>query len=472
MHRLFWKIFLSFWIALVLFSAATMFAASHFVDRLRQHQEAMPFHQRMLAYVAEGQRVADRSGMSGLKLWLQRLNRRELVPLLLVNQRGTDLLGRPLSPAVLQRLAHRARLPRIVPPHRGPYYLIPDFRGVTLARLLGRPRIILPPLVLAAIVSGLVCLVLARYLTAPIGRLRRATEAYSSGRLNERVAPSLGGRKDEIADFARAFDRMAQHLQELMASQRQLLSDVSHELRSPLARLQVALGLARQRAEGRAGPELNRIELEAERLNDLIGQLLSLARLEAGVVPAAGETVDLPELLAAVAADADFEARSRNRSVTVVGTVPAMVTGHTALLRSAIENIVRNALRHTAEGTTVELSLAREPGPGGWLVLSIRDHGPGVPDKFLPHLFEPFVRADNARDRASGGHGLGLAIASRAIGVHRGTVTATNADGGGLRVAIRLPSGHTGAAPEPRASGPGMPDTRTESPPAPHLKKI
>jgi len=442
MHSLFWKIFLSFWIALILFSATTMFAASHFVDRLRQRQEATPLHERMLAEIAQGQRVADHSGLSGLKRWLHRLDRHELVPMLLIDKRNTDLLGRPLPRAVLQRLAHTAArrpLPPILLPGHRAYQMIPDFQEVTLARLLGRPHIIMLPVVLAAIMSGLVCLVLARYLTAPIGRLRHATEAYASGRLNERVAPTLGRRKDEIADFARAFDRMAQQLQELMASQQQLLSDVSHELRSPLARLQVALGLARQRTDGRAAPEFDRIELEAERLNDLIGQLLSLARLEAGVTAPGIEPVDMTELLATVAADADFEARSRNRAVAVVRTTAAVIRGHAGLLRSAIENIVRNALRYTAEGTTVALSLDRQDSRGDWLEIGIRDHGPGVPDKFLPLLFEPFVRVGDARDRSSGGYGLGLAIAKRAIGVHGGTVAAHNEPAGGLHVVVRLP---------------------------------
>ncbi|MHB8348519.1 MAG: ATP-binding protein [Acidiferrobacterales bacterium] len=456
MHSLFWKIFLSFWIALILFSAATMFAASHFVDRLRQQQEAIPLHERMLEDVVQGQRVADRSGLAGLKRWLHRLDRHELVPMLLVDRNNTDLLGRPLPEGVLKRLARRsvhAPLPPIILPDHRSYVLIPDFQAVTLARLLVRPHIIMLPIVLAAVMSGLVCLVLARYLTAPIGRLRRATEAYASGQLNERVAPTLGRRKDEIADFARAFDQMAQHLQELMASQRQLLSDVSHELRSPLARLQVALGLARQRTVGRAAPEFDRIELEAERLNDLIGQLLSLARLEAGVALPQKETVDLAELLAAVAADADFEGRSRNRAVVVVRTSTAVLRGHTGLLRSALENIVRNALRYTAEGTTVEISLDRHGNHGDWLEIGIHDHGPGVPEKFLPLLFEPFVRVNDARDRSSGGYGLGLAIAKRAIGVHGGTVAAFNDSGNGLRVVVRIPVQAPMAMPQPLATG-------------------
>jgi two-component system sensor histidine kinase CpxA len=172
----------------------------------------------------------------------------------------------------------------------------------------------------------------------------------------------------------------------------------------------------------------------------LIGQLLSLARLEAGVTPAGREPVDVAELVATVAADADFEARANNRRVEVARAVPAVIQGHAGLLHSALENIVRNATRHTAEGTAVTLSLDREgDGPGG-LVLRVRDHGPGVPVEMLPRMFEPFVRIDDARDRSSGGYGLGLAIAQKAIHLHGGAISARNEPDGGLSVVITLPA--------------------------------
>lgn len=450
MHRLYWKIFLSFWVALILFAGAAIFATSQYLDRLREQQEVTSPFERFRDYAAEGQRVAERGGVAGLKQWLAALDRSEIVPLFLVDRDGNDLLGRPVPERFVERLArqenrppreHRreTRRPPIVLPDGTEYRLMPDFQAVTLGRVLRRPRVIALPIVLAAIVSGLVCLILARYLTAPIGRLRRATEAYAGGDLNPRVAPSLGSRRDEIADLARAFDHMAQRLQELMASQRQLLSDVSHELRSPLARLQVALGLARQRADGRAGAELDRIESETERLNDLIGQLLSLSRLEAGVMRPEHEAVDIGEILAAVAADADFEARANNRRVEIAMVTPTVIKGDAALLHSALENIVRNAVRHTAENTTVMLSLDRSAGRPKQLTIRIRDYGPGVPEEMLPRLFEPFVRVDDARDRARGGYGLGLAIAQKAIRLHGGEVVARNEPDGGLSVIVTLP---------------------------------
>lgn len=450
MYSLFWKMFLSFWVALILFVVASLFTASHYLEHVQRQNEAGSPRERLLQHIAEAQQIAEREGMDGLRQWLRQVDRREPVPLLLVDNEGADLLGRPVPPGISERLSRETRphwhgraMPHARPlirlPDQREYRLMPDYQGVTLRRVLARPRVLALPLILATLISGLVCLLLARSLTAPLAHLRRATEAYAAGDLSARVAPSLGGRRDEIADLARAFDRMAQRLQEIMNSQRRLVGDVSHELRSPLARLQVALGLARQRSEGRAGAELDRIEREAERLNDLIGQLLSLAKLESGVTAITHLSLDLAELLDSVAKDADFEARAHNRRVALMHSTPAPIQGDARLLQSALDNIVRNALRYTADGTQVDLSLARGHDPVEHWLIRIRDHGPGVPEAMLPLLFEPFVRVGDARDRASGGYGLGLAIAQRAIQRHGGEVSARNEPDGGLTVAVRLP---------------------------------
>lgn len=451
MHRLFWKIFLSFWAALILFAGAAMLTASHYLEQARLENAAMSPRARLLSHVSDAQRIAERDGVDGLKAWLREIDRREPIPLFLLDRNGADLLGRPLPLGIAERLARETMRPGHGPmgprlrleirlPDDTEYRLIADYQGVTLGRVLDRPHVIALPLVLAALVSGLVCFLLARYLTAPLGRLRRATEAYAAGDLSARVAPTLGTRKDEVADLAHAFDHMAQRLQELMTSQRQLLSDVSHELRSPLARLQVALGLARQRVVGQADAEFDRIERETERLNDLIGQLLSLAKLEASAAPATREPVDLAELLTSVADDADYEARASRRRVAITRSEPAMIQGEARLLHSALENIVRNAVRYTPEDTSVSLSLERDSGkPDSWRIV-IRDQGPGVPEAMLPRLFEPFVRVGDARDRASGGYGLGLAIAQKAVRLHGGEVSALNEPAGGFSVVVTLPA--------------------------------
>ncbi len=242
---------------------------------------------------------------------------------------------------------------------------------------------------------------------------------------------------------------MAERIESLLTTQRQLLSDVSHELRSPLARLNVALALARQRSGDEAEGPLDRIETEAERLNVLIGRVLALARLESGAAAPEFVHVDLSRLVADIAVDADFEAKAKEAAVTLAFSEPCSVQGNEPLLRSAIENVVRNAVRYTDSGTDVEIGLAfadivadDSVGDGAasrCAVVSVRDHGPGVRDDQLAHLFEPFYRIADSRDRESGGTGLGLSITERAVRLHGGTVEARNAADGGLIIEIRLP---------------------------------
>ena len=452
MHRLFWKIFFSFWVVLVLFTGAIVFAASRYLDQISAQRNATVRYETLSRHVAEAQAALEHNGIEGLKAWARRADRVEIMPVLVLSANGRDLLGREVPPRPLERLQRQSRIKTAAEPsvaniqsvfHRADgstYWLTHDFRGVTLGRFLQRPRVIGLPLLVGALFGALVCLLLARYLTAPLERLRHATEGYAAGDLSQRVAPSLGNRRDEIVDLAIAFDRMAERLSGLMLSQKQLLSDVSHELRSPLSRLQVALGLARQRAGAHPAPELDRIERETERLNELIGQLLSLARLESDTQPPAPEAVDLGELLQIIISDASLEARSRDCRLHLEKRVPAVVQGNAQLLHSALENVVRNAVRYTAEGTAVTLLLDRDAERPGWLSIRVSDHGPGVPEDMLAHLFEPFVRVSDARDRFSGGYGLGLAIAERAVRLHHGEISARNQPDGGLAITLRLPA--------------------------------
>jgi two-component system sensor histidine kinase CpxA len=213
--------------------------------------------------------------------------------------------------------------------------------------------------------------------------------------------------------------------------------DVSHELRSPLARLAVALELARKRAGEGAAEQLDRIELEAGRLDALIGQLLTLSRLEAADAPAVREAVDLEDLVDRVADDAAFEASSRGIQVLVEKSGSCVVSGDADALRSALENVVRNAVHYSADGGEVRVAVTRE---GHSVAVRVSDAGPGVPDEHLEAVFQPFFRVEEARDRQRGGAGLGLAIAARAVRLHGGTVAARNRPGGGLEVELRLPA--------------------------------
>lgn len=295
-------------------------------------------------------------------------------------------------------------------------------------------------ILIGVVTSGIICFLLARYLMAPVARLRAATQKLASGDLSARAGFANGRRRDEMSQLLRDFDLMAERLESLVTSQNRLLSDISHELRSPLARLNVALELARQRSGPEAESSLDRMNLEADRLNTLIGRLLTVARLDNASDSLTPNPVNLGELIADVAQDAAFEAQHRRCGVECLVQQECQVAGDSGLLRSAIENVVRNAVRYTKEGTTVQITLERSAAVAEPVALiRVEDRGPGVPEASLNKLFEPFYRLDDARGRGTGGVGLGLAITERAIRFHRGSVRAVNRAEGGLLVEIKLP---------------------------------
>ena len=294
-------------------------------------------------------------------------------------------------------------------------------------------RLSLHDFLLFTVTGGVTCYLLSRYLTRPLARLGAAAANIAEGRLDTRVDPSLTRRRDEIADLARNFDRMAERIEALITGQRRLLGDVSHELRSPLSRLIVALSLVKQGPAEEAPENLERIALEARRLDTLIGQLLALTRIDSGVDRGTPVSFDLANLVQEVANDGDYEARARHRSVLVQQADACTLTGFEELLRSAVENVVRNAIRYTDEGTAVEISLQVRVARA---LLRVRDFGPGVPSSMVSEIFLPFRRVASGN---SDGAGLGLAIAERAVTVHRGTIRAMNGPKGGLIVEIDLP---------------------------------
>ncbi|NMC73836.1 MAG: HAMP domain-containing protein [Geobacteraceae bacterium] len=304
------------------------------------------------------------------------------------------------------------------------------------------PMAIFPPdiwsrFIVSLVVGGMVCYVLAWRLTSPVRKLRAAAQRLGTGDFTSRVSIGARGRGDEIADLVRDFNRMAERIERLVTAQRQLVRDISHELRSPLARLSVALGLARREAPPSTVAALDRIERETERLNRMIGELLTLSLLESGSERFEKADFDLTELVEEVARDADFEAAAGNRSVLFHPDGPLLVTGNREMMRRALENVMRNGVRYTDEGTAVEVTLEREGSLGA--EIRVRDHGPGLPQEELTEIFRPFYRYAEARDRQSGGTGIGLAITERAVRLHAGEVWAANARNGGLVVTIRLP---------------------------------
>ena len=271
---------------------------------------------------------------------------------------------------------------------------------------------------------------------------RRIAGRLAAGDLEARVAGKLTKRGDEIGDLVRDFNAMAERVRQLVQSHKQLLSDVSHELRSPLARQRVALALVQQRGSAEQGPMLERIRAESVRLDELIGRILLLAKLEGGEDKPAMAEFSLNDVVDQIVDDAGFEAQRTGRTVTY-SSPPEGITirGNEELLGSAIENVVRNALKYARSGPVeVQLSSSEEAA-----VISVRDQGPGIPDAELTRIFRPFYRADSSRRADHEGAGLGLAIAQRAINLHGGSINVRNLMPNGLDVEIRLP-----ATPNPR----------------------
>jgi two-component system, OmpR family, sensor histidine kinase CpxA len=291
---------------------------------------------------------------------------------------------------------------------------------------------------LLLLVSSVICYLLTRQLTRPILRLREASTQIAEGKLEARVDATVERRGDEFGDLGRDFNSMAARIQDLLSSQRQLISDVSHEVRSPLARMNLAVDLARRRLGN--DPAFDRLTIDLDKLNEMIGRLLTIAKLESGAAPMEQNAVDLCRVAGEIVDDAQMEARARQCTIAFQCDGQPSVTGNENLLRSAIENVVRNAVYYTHPGTEILIELKPPADPADKMIaLSVSDHGSGVPAEDLEKIFKPFYRVAEARDRQSGGAGLGLAIASRVITMHRGRITARNREGGGLEVKIELP---------------------------------
>ena len=464
MKSLFLKIFLSFWAAQALFLVLAILVTI----ALRPARHGIESQGPQI--LAEVVNAYQSGGERGAHDYLEELWHTQHVRAFVFDPSGHELSGRPAPPWIED--VRQGGASQGGPPHGGlPHHhgwmdnLLPDRimrqaltldgkRYTMVLELPPGPRVFFGPhdipglgIAIAVITSGLMCYLLAWSMTSPVTRLRKAAQSLAAGDLSARTGAPASGRRDELTELMRDFDRMAERIEGLVDSQSRLLKDVSHELRSPLARLSVALGLARQRATPEVAPELesslNRIELEADRLNQLIERLLTISRLESRTDGLRKTILSLRELVEQVAHDAEYETPGRGCRVTTPAEAADefLVEADPDLLRSAVENVVRNATRYTAEGTTVEVRLERQQAVSGEeIVVRVLDSGPGVPDEALPKIFEPFYRLDDARNRQTGGAGLGLSIADRAIRLHGGQLRASNRKEGGLEVEIRIPA--------------------------------
>ncbi|HWS99629.1 MAG TPA: ATP-binding protein [Pyrinomonadaceae bacterium] len=453
MRSLFLKVFLWFWLAMGLVVAAFLITTE--LTRPSEMYSRGSLTDRYTSFIAETAAVTyEREGAAGLVPYLERFTSLSGARGRLFDEQGTELSGLGAQPGALTlvRQAINSNGRTFDAPVDKPMFAFPAVaqsgrRYVFVGELgappgppFANPRFLLPRFLAVMLTAGLLCYLLARYIVSPVLKLRAVTKQVAEGDLSARVGPLLGRRRDELAAMGHDFDAMAERVETLVSAQQLLIRDISHELRSPLTRLGVALELARRRAGEDAAPALDRIAREAESINEMVGQLLALSRVESGTDGLRSVTFDLADLVRAVADDAEFEARGRNRSVRVTDCEPCQATGAIEMLRSAVENVVRNAVYYTAEGTEVEIALGCEQvGTKRFATISVRDRGAGVPPDAIEKIFRPFYRVEHARDRQTGGTGLGLAIAARAVHLHGGTIRADNSPGGGLAVEISLP---------------------------------
>jgi two-component system sensor histidine kinase CpxA len=432
MKSLFAKILLWFW-----FTLAVTVVGSAFISALNVNQNASderaPVARLVRFQLEEARSAYEIGGRPGLQAFLDTLNRVYDARGILTDETGRDLLTNEDR----SDLVRRARRP----------YFFQIFRtgDAMVARaaddgqywfffIVPRVRVgswfLLPEHVFVMAAGVLLCYWLALYLTSPVRKLEKAVERFGRGDLSARVGSN---RSDELGQLARTFDRMAGRIGTLLTAERRLLLDISHELRSPLARLGVAVELARSGDDAHSA--LNRIQKESDRLNALVGQLLQVTRAEGDPSSLRRAPLRLDELVRQLVDDSSIEAAAHGCELKYEKREPVTVAGDAELLRRAVENVIRNAIRHAPRETAVEISVARDNGNA---VVGVRDQGSGVPEEALPRLFDAFYRVEGDRDRASGGTGLGLSIARRAMELHKGSIRARNAQPG-LEVEMELP---------------------------------
>jgi len=387
----------------------------------------------------------NRSTVADVLLEERVLNFSPILEIFVLTPDGKDVLGRELPQLVSQaysmqfdfRSRSATESPRLhVRNSNLNGYMIVGYEGLfPMRKVLMRPggRVLFLALLLA--VSGIISFIMARFIVLPLRRLRFAEQKLASGDLGVRIAHTLGNRTDDIAKLAQDFDAMAEKVAKLLQSHKRLMRDVSHELRSPLARLQALMSIAYQTADSSATAHLKRMEKELERLDELISEILAFARLET-IADIKRHPTDIIDLVQNIIDYTSLEGQVHGKRIYIEGPEHCVVDIDSGLIQSALENVVRNALRHTAEGTEVKVTVSAEKN---YLRIIIEDRGPGVPERAIEKIFHPFYRVEDAGETQSGSGGIGLAIAQRCIHLHDGEIAAKNGTDGGLRVEIALP---------------------------------
>ena len=436
--KLFWRCFLATWATLIIAGALTI-AGVEFHRRTETHGQALQGGPKTRFELDTAESVLRHAGPKALAALLAETQN----PMLVIGPDGQELRGKPVSPAhaaLVAKFAAAAEIPpqarRVTTPGGRHILFVPFAPDDERFSVSGPPPAGPPPawtpLAFALLASVSLSALLAWYLSRPVKRLREAFAAMGEGRLDTRVG-HLRRRGDEFEDLGREFDRMAGHLQSLILAQRKLLHDVSHELRSPLIRLQVAMGIVRQDPK-KLGTSLERMEREVLRLDGLIAEILTLSRLDSGVDRDGWKPVDLGELVAEIVHDARFEIGGHGSQVRLTEQAHAIVQGNPHLLARALENVIRNAIRYSPADAGLDVDVFSR---GESALVRVCDQGPGIPESEVTRIFEPFNRGLNASTH--GGFGLGLAIARGAVRLHGGSISARNLNPNGLCVEILLP---------------------------------
>ena len=438
MLSLFWKLFLTMWLSIVGFSAAIGWMNDKLAREQWAEEPANTFARGMFRISQRAMLAIQMDDSKGLRDELLGIPRMSRSHIYIVDYDNKEVLGR--DDTLRQLIERRTRIEtQVYEDSQGrPYTVYTVNRNPPSTILAPGPQGTALRLLAAALISAVISYFLARSLSRPLEKLRLASRKIAAGELGTRVGQAMTDRHDEFGQLATDFDAMASRLQVMQQANQRLLQDVSHELRSPLARLNVALEIARQKGATHIESELNRIELESERLKALVNDVLGLLRESSETSAKIDEEIELCSLLSDLVDVVNYEVPQGKPGISWMPTEPLLFLGDRELLWRAMENLLRNALRHTDPEQGVVLRL--EQGRGKKRVhMSVRDFGPGVPDGELEKIFEPFYRVQESRDRGSGGHGLGLSIAANAVRRHGGSIQAGNADGGGLVVRISLP---------------------------------
>jgi len=439
MPRVFWRLFLSMWLSIMTFAVVVSWINETLIMRDAVDEPTVAFELNLNRFKAKLARELKQGGERQVTGTLKSLPRGIRKHVFLLDPNGRELLGRQEVPRKQTHGRVKVTSKKLEDANGNVYTLISSDRVPPRALLAPGPRGVGMRLAVAAVISALVSLLLARYLAAPLGQLSRASRLLATGDLAVRVGAPLDHRKDEFGQLAVDLDEMASRLELLQQANQRLLRDVSHELRSPLARLRVALEIARNKDQSRVTEELNRIELESERLEQLVDEVLGLLRESSGPQELKRSLFDLAELLQDLVDSVNYETGDEGRAIELQLQPALQVNADRELLWRVFENLLRNALIHT--GSSDDIHVSAERVANYEIQVRVCDRGPGIEEHHIGRIFEPFYRADEHRDRNSGGHGLGLAIAASAVRRHGGRISASNRPDGGLEVLVVLPTG-------------------------------